>query len=219
MPCPEVTAHPATARRKAGGPRRPDADQSWQVNRCSCRHPATAKRNSGGPRRPDADQSWQVTRRSCRARRSRPTLRLQSARQVVRGVPTRIKVGRSLVVRAAPRGHGPPCDCKAQGRWSAASRPGSKLVGHSLFMPCPEVTAHPATAKRMVGGPQRPRRGTKLVGHSLFVPRPEVTAHPATTKRMVGGPRRPDAEQSWQVNRCSCRAWRSRPTLRLQSAR
>ena len=146
MPCPEVTAHPATARRKAGGPRRPDADQSWQVNRCSCRHPATAKRKAGGPRRPDADQSWQVTRRSCRARRSRPTLRLQSARQVVRGVPTRIKVGRSLVVRAAPGGHGPPCDCKAQGRWSAASPTRNRVVRSLLVHAAPGGHAHPGTA-------------------------------------------------------------------------
>ena len=72
---------------------------------------------------------------SCRARRSRPTLRLQSARQVVRGVPTRIKVGRSLPARAVPGGHGPPCDYKAQGRWSAASRRGSESVGNSLLVP------------------------------------------------------------------------------------
>ena len=55
-----------------------------------------------------------MTRCSCRTRRSRPTRRRQSARQVVRGVPTRNK-------DAAPGGRGPPSDCKVQGRWSAAS--------------------------------------------------------------------------------------------------
>ena len=155
MPHPEVTAHPATAMRKAGGPRRPDAEQRRQVTRCSCR-----------------------------ARRSRPTQRRQCARQVVRGVPTRNKAGRSLVAHAAPGGHGPPSDGNAQGRWSAASR-----------------------------------RGTKLAGHSLLMPHPEVTAHPATAMRKAGGPRRPDAEQSWQVTRCSCRTRRSRPTQRRQCTR
>ena len=155
MPRPEVAAHPATAKCKAGGPRRPDAEQSRQVTPCSCR-----------------------------TRRSRPTQRLQSARQVVRGVPTRNKVGRSLVAHAAPGGHGPPSDGNAQGRWSAASR-----------------------------------RGTKSAGHSLLMPHPEVTAHPATAMHKAGGPRRPDAELSWQVTRCSCRARRSRPTQRRQCAR
>ena len=327
---------------KAGGPRRPDAELSWQVTRCSCRtrrsrptqrrqctkqvvrgvptrnkvppcdgkaqgrwsaasrrgtksaghsllmprpevaaHPATAKRKAGGPRRPDAEQSRQVTRCSCRARRSRPTQRRQCTKQVVRGVPTRNKAGRSLVAHAAPGGHGPPRDGKVQGRWSAASRRGTKSAGHSLLMPRPEVTAHPATVMRKAGGPRRPdaelsrqvtrcscrarrsrptlrrqctrqvvrgvptrnkvgrsllahaapggrgppydgnaqgrwsaasRRGTKTAGHSLLMPRPEVTAHPATAMRKAGGPRRPDAELSWQVTRCSCRARRSRPT-------
>ena len=127
MPRPEVAAHPATAKCKAGGPRRPDAELSWQVTRCSCR-----------------------------TRRSRPTLRLQSARQVVRGVPTRNKVGRTLVAHAAPGGHGPPSDGNAQGRWSAASRRGTKSAGHSLLMPRPEVAAHPATVMRKAGGPRRP---------------------------------------------------------------
>ena len=121
MPRPEVTAHPATAMRKAGGPRRPDAEQTWQVTRCSCR-----------------------------TRRSRPTQRRQSARQ------TRNKVGRSLVAHAAPGGRGPPSDGKAQGRWSAASRRGTKSAGHSLLMPRPEVAAHPAMAMRKAGGPRRP---------------------------------------------------------------
>ena len=109
-------------------------------------HHATAKRKAGGPRRPDAELSWQVTRRSCRARRSRPTMRRQSERQVVPGVPTRSRVGRKLLVHAAPGGHGPPCDGKAQGRWSTASRRGTKSAGHSLFMPRPEVAADLLTA-------------------------------------------------------------------------
>ena len=127
MPRPEVTAHPATAMRKAGGPRRPDAEQSWQVTRCSCRtrrsRPTQRRQRckAGGPRRPDAELSWQV-----------------------------------IVAHAAPGGHGPPSDGKAQGRWSAASRRGTKTAGHSLLMPHPEVTAHPATAKRKAGGPRRP---------------------------------------------------------------
>ena len=226
MPRPEVAAHPATAMRKAGGPRRPDAEQSRQVTRCSCR-----------------------------ARRSRPTQRRQCARQVVRGVPTRNKAGRSLVAHAAPGGHGPPSDGKAQGRWSAASRRGTKTAGHSLLMPHPEVTAHPATAMRKAGGPRRPDAEQSSAGHSLLMPHPEVTAHPATAMRKAGGPRRPDAEQSgrtlvahaapgghgppsdgnaqgrWsaasrrgtklalQDTRCSCRTRRSRPTQRRQCAR
>ena len=245
MPRPEVAAHPAMAMRKAGGPRRPDAELSWQVTRCSCRarrsrptqrrqwhgpsdgnaqsrwsaasrrgtklaghtrcscrapevtaHPATAMRKAGGPRRPDAEQSWQVTRCSCRARRSRPTQRRQYARQVVRGVPTRNKVGRSLVAHAAPGGHGPPSDGNAQGRWSAASRRGTKTAGHSLLMPRPEVTAHPATAMRKAGGPRRPDAELIPTNKStrLLMPRPEVTAHPAMAMRKAGGPRRPDAE-------------------------
>ena len=218
MPRPEVTAHPATAMRKAGGPRRPDAELSWQVTPCSAPGghgpPSTAKCKAGGPRRPDAELSWQVTRCSCRppsdgkaqsrwsaaSRRGTklaghsllmphslllpPTQRRQSARQVVRGVPTRNKVGRSLVAHAAPGGRGPPSDGKAQGRWSAASR-----------------------------------RGTKSAGHSLLMPQPEVAAHPATAMHKAGGPRRPDAEQRRQDTRCSCRARRSRPTQRRQCAR
>ena len=43
----------------------------------------------------------------------RPTQRRQSARQVVRGVPTRNKVGRSLVAHAAPGGHVPPAQARA----------------------------------------------------------------------------------------------------------
>ena len=62
-------------------------------------------------------KSYQVAH--ARARRSRPTQRRQSARQVVRGVPTRNKVGRSLVAHAAPGGHGPPCDgCSCRARRS-----------------------------------------------------------------------------------------------------
>ena len=160
-------------------------------------------RKAGGPRRPDAEQS--------------PTLRRQCTKQVVRGVPTRNKDGRSLVAHAAPGGHGPPSDCNAQGRWSAASRRGTKLAGDSLLMPRPEVTAHPATAKCKAGSAAS-RRGTKLAGHSLLMPHLEVAAHPATAKRKAGGPRRPDAEQSRQVTRCSCRTRRSRPTQRRQCA-
>ena len=148
-----------------------------------------------------------------------PTQRRQCARQVVRGVPTRNKAGRTLVAHAAPGGHGPPSDGNAQGRWSAASRRGTKLAGHSLLMPRPEVTAHPATAMRKAGGPRRPDAELSWQDHSLLMPRPEVTAHPATAIRKAGGPRRPDAELSWQDTRCSCRARRSRPTQRRQSAR
>ena len=114
MPRPEVTAYPATAMHKAGGPRRPDAEQSPTQ--------ATAMHKAGGPRRPDAELSWQVTPCSCRTR--------CSCR--------------------------PPSDGNAQGRWSAASRRGTKTAGHSLLMPHPEVTAHPATAMRKAGGPRRP---------------------------------------------------------------
>ena len=100
MPRPEVTAHPATAKRKAGGPRRADAEQSRQ---------------------------------------------------------------RSLVAHAAPGGHGPPSDGKAQGRWSAASRRGTKSAGHSLLMPRPEVASHPrrrarSSFKTSPSSPQLPNR-------------------------------------------------------------
>ena len=69
---------------------------------------------------------------------------------------TTIKTKSYQVAHAAPGGHGPPSDGKAQGRWSAASRRGTKSAGHSLLMPRPEVTAHPATAKCKAGGPRRP---------------------------------------------------------------
>ena len=69
------------------------------------------------------------------------------------------------VAHAAPGGHGPPCDCKVQGRWSAASRRGTKSAGHSLLMPHPEVTAHPATAMRKAGSAAS-RRGTNT--RSIF---------------------------------------------------
>ena len=195
MPRPEVAAHPATAKCKAGCPRRPDAEPSRQVTRCSCRQRRQCARQvvRGVPTRnkagrtpsdgnaqgrwsaaSDTEPSRQVTRCSCRARRSRPTQRRQCARQVVRGVPTRNQVGRSLVAHAVPGGHGPPCDCKVQGRWSAASRRGTKLAGHSLLMPRPEVAAHPATAKCKAGGPRRP--DAELAGRSLV-------AHAATQRR------------------------------------
>ena len=108
----------------AGGPRRPDAEQSRQVTRCSCRHPATAMCKAGG--------RW-----SAASRRGTNTKSYQ-------------------VAHAAPGGRVPPSDGKAQGRWSAASRRGTKSAGHSLLMPHPEVTSHPATAKRKAGGPRRP---------------------------------------------------------------
>ena len=132
MPHPEVTAHPpsdgnAQGRWSAASRRgTKSAGHSLLMPRPEVTaHPATAMRKAGGPRRPDAEQSRQVTRCSCRARRSRPTQRRQCARQVVRGVPTRNKVGRTLVAHAAPGGRGPPSDGNAQGRWSAASRRGT----------------------------------------------------------------------------------------------
>ena len=42
----------------------------------------------------------------------------------------------------------PPSDGKAQGRWSAASRRGTKSAGHSLLMPRPEVASHPRRRAR-----------------------------------------------------------------------
>ena len=174
MPRPEVTAHPATAKCarhawscgvptrnkvKAGHALRHDAEPGGHV--CPPSDGKAQGRWSAASRRGTEDYDKTLIGCSCRARRSRPTQRLQSARQVVRGVPTRNKVGRSLVAHAAPGGHGPPSDgppsdCKVQGRWSAASRRGTKSAGHSLLMPRPEVAAHPATAKCKAGGPRRP---------------------------------------------------------------
>ena len=65
----------------------------------------------------------------------------------------------------------PPSDGNAQGRWSAASRRGTKLAGHSLLMPRPEVTAHPGDGNAQGRWSAASRRGTKLAGHSLLMPR------------------------------------------------
>ena len=209
MPRPEVTAHPATAMRKAGGPRRPDAEQSCArqvahpataIRRWSAAsrrgtklaghsllmprpevtaHPATAMHKAGGPRRPDAEQS-----------------------------------GRSLVAHAAPGGHGPPSDGNAQGRWSAASRRGTKLAGHSLLMPRPEVTAHPATAMRKAGGPRRP--DAEL---SRQVTRCSCRARRSPSDGNAQGRWSAASRRGTKSGRCSCRTRRSRPTQRRQCAR
>ena len=139
MPRPEVTAHPATAKRKAGGTK--SAGHSLLMPRPEvAAHRATAMRKAGGPRRN--------------------------------------KVGRSLVAHAAPGGRGPPSDGKAQGRRSAASRRGTKLAGHSLLMPRPEVTAHPATAMCKAGGPRRP--DAELILNLRF---PRIAGHEKTSIR------------------------------------
>ena len=100
------------------------------------------------------------------------------------------------VAHAAPGGRVPPSDGKAQGRWSAASRRGTKPAGHSLLMPRPEVTAHPATAMRKAGGPRRrdAEQSRQVTRCSCRARRSRPTQRRQCARQVAGGPRRPDAE-------------------------
>ena len=93
-------------------------------------------RKAGGPRRPP-EQSWRNPAIGVNAQGSKSLTPSRRASEPLRGHGCSCRARRSR----------PTLRLQMQGRWSAASRRGTKSAGHSLLMPCPEVSGPPSDCK------------------------------------------------------------------------